>query len=123
MRGFTASPLLDAPRGIAVYLNGVRVNEPPAGRLAVSGVYLRGDEGIADEKTDDSVIVNTAITYQPNHALEVFLSASNLFDAEFETFGLYGEPDEVFPELNSGNNRFLSPNEPRGAWVGARYKW
>lgn len=88
-----------------------------------SGVYLRGDEGNLDEKTDDFVVVNTELRYQPQASLELFLSIHNLFDAEFETFGLYGEPDEVLPELNSGNNRFLSPNEPRGAWLGLRYEW
>lgn len=88
-----------------------------------SGVYLRGDEGNLDEKTDSSVVVNTTFNYQPSNALELYLSVSNLFDTEFESFGLYGEPDEVIPSLDSGNNRFLSPNEPRGAWLGARYEW
>ncbi|MGQ9425982.1 TonB-dependent receptor [Gilvimarinus sp. F26214L] len=88
-----------------------------------SGVYLRGDEGNLDNKTDSFAVLNTTLDLRPTQALRLFLSINNLLDAEYESFGLYGEPDEVTPGLDSGNNRFVSPGEPRGAWLGAQYSW
>lgn len=88
-----------------------------------SGVYLRGDEGNLDDETGEFSVINTTVNYQPADVFELYLSVNNVLDEEFEAFGLYGEPDEVLPGLDSGNNRFLSPNEPRGAWLGVRLAW
>jgi hypothetical protein len=44
-----------------------------------------------------------------------------VFDQEYETFGLLGEPDEVFADFQ--DPRFVGAGPPRGAWVGARVRW
>jgi outer membrane receptor protein involved in Fe transport len=86
-----------------------------------SGVYLRGDEGNQDSKTGTFFIANTNFIYRFSDELNLYLLITNLFDTEYETFGLYGEPDEVIPSLGDENTRFISPSEPRGAWMGLRY--
>jgi outer membrane receptor protein involved in Fe transport len=48
----------------------------------------------------------------------VFARVENVFDEDYETFGLLGEPDEVFE--NFADPRFLGAGPPRGAWVGVR---
>jgi iron complex outermembrane receptor protein len=88
-----------------------------------SGVHLRGDESNMDDRTGSAKAVNTQVTYTTPLDAEIYLAVNNIFDWEYETFGLYGEPDEVLPELDSSNNRFLSPSAPRGAWIGIRYTW
>ena len=88
-----------------------------------SGVYLRGDEGNLDDKTNDYLVLNTTISYQPADTITLYFAINNLLDEEYETFGLYGEPDQVIPSLGDENTRFLSPSEPRGAWLGARYRF
>lgn len=92
-----------------------------------SGVFLRGDEGNLDNKTNSTfnsdLITDLAIHYQASENFSAWLAVNNIFDVEKESFGLYGEPDEVIETLSDENTRFLSPNEPRGAWLGIKYTW
>ncbi len=88
-----------------------------------NGVYLRGDEGNLDDKTDAFVIADTALLYEPTSKWQLSFSINNVFDREYETFGLYGEPDEVLPELGDDNSRFLSPSEPRNIRFALRYEF
>ena len=87
--------------------------------LATSGQYLRGDEGNLTEKTTSYVVINARLEYRLNEDTMFFLAMNNLLDEKYETFGLFGEPDEVLGE-NFQNNRFLSPGAPRAAWLGVR---
>ena len=43
----------------------------------------------------------------------IFARVENLFDEDYETFGLLGEPQEVFPEMT--DPRFLGAGPPFGA--------
>jgi len=48
----------------------------------------------------------------------VFGRIDNVFDRKYYTFGILGDADEIFPDFD--NPRFVSPAQPRGAWVGLR---
>lgn len=50
--------------------------------------------------------------------VELWLRVNNLFDAEYETFGIYGDADE----LGFADPRFLSPGAPRSLLAGVRLK-
>ena len=52
-----------------------------------------------------------------------FIKAKNIFDEEYERFGLYGEPDEVIEDLENESPRFLSPAAPRSLALGIKYSW
>jgi iron complex outermembrane receptor protein len=41
-----------------------------------------------------------------------------VFNQKYETFGLLGEPDEVFETFEEP--QFYGAGPPRGAWVGVR---
>ena len=60
-----------------------------------SGVYLRGDEVNLLDKTDDWRSLNLRGEFQVSDWLTLFVRVENVFDEEYETFGLLGEPDEV----------------------------
>ncbi len=83
-----------------------------------SGVHLRGDEVNLLPTTPSYTVVNLRGEYRVSDALRLFARIENLFDAEYETFGLLGEPDEVFPEFE--DPRFFGAGPPFGAWVGVR---
>jgi iron complex outermembrane receptor protein len=51
----------------------------------------------------------------------LFARVENVFDEDYETFGLLGEPAEIFEEF--ADPRFLGAGPPLGVWVGARVKW
>lgn len=87
--------------------------------MITSGVYFRGDEGNFADKVDAYAIVNARAEYAVNDKIQLFLNVDNLFDANYETFGLFGEADEVLGD-EFGDNRFLSPGAPRAAWIGLR---
>ena len=83
-----------------------------------SGVYLRGDEVNLLSRTSSYTVVNLRGEYRVNDALRFFARIENLFDTEYETFGLLGEPDEVFPEFE--DPRFFGSGPPLGGWIGIR---
>ncbi|HSD75429.1 MAG TPA: TonB-dependent receptor [Steroidobacteraceae bacterium] len=83
-----------------------------------SGVHLRGDEVNLLEKTHDYAIFNVRAEFRFSDWLSVFARVENVFDADYETFGLLGEPDEVIAGFE--DPRFLGAGPPLGAWVGVR---
>lgn len=86
-----------------------------------SGVYLRGDEINALGKTSGFAVVNLRGEWRVNAMLAVFARVENVFDEEYETFGLLGEPDEVFPEFE--DPRFYGAGPPRAGWIGVKLKF
>ncbi|PVV07455.1 MAG: hypothetical protein B6D82_16560 [gamma proteobacterium symbiont of Ctena orbiculata] len=87
-----------------------------------SDIVLRGDESNLDEEIDGYSVVNLRGEYQASDNLKLFAKVDNLFDREYETFGLYGEADEVLGD-DYENPRFLSPGSPRAVWAGLSYKF
>jgi outer membrane receptor protein involved in Fe transport len=85
-----------------------------------SGVYLRGDEVNLLSKTGAYKVFNLHAQYRINDHAIVFARVENLFDQNYETFGLLGEPDEVFPTFTDA--RFLGAGPPQGAWLGIKIK-
>lgn len=83
-----------------------------------TGVFLRGDEVNLLEKTDDYTILNLRAEFRFSEWLTVFARVENVFDEEYETFGLLGEPDEVFEDFE--DPRFFGAGPPLGAWLGIR---
>ncbi len=91
-----------------------------------TGQYLRGDEANLLDKTDSYTVVNIHANYKVNKMLSVFARVNNLFDTDYETFGILGEPDEVFDGSSPGfspamdDPRFLGAGAPIGGWIGVR---
>jgi iron complex outermembrane recepter protein len=83
-----------------------------------SGVYLRGDEVNVLGLTDAYAVVNLHGSLRLNDHVNLFGRIENLFNNAYESFGLLGEPQEVFPAYS--NPRFYGPGPPIGAWLGVR---
>lgn len=81
--------------------------------------HMRGDEGNDRERIGDYFVVNLRGDIRVSDRFRVFLNVDNLFDEEYETFGLFGEADEVLGD-NFGDSRFFSPAAPRAAWLGVQ---
>ena len=86
-----------------------------------SGVHLRGDEANLLDRTDGYAILNLRGAWNVSDNLMLFARVENVFDEDYETFGLLGEPAEIFEEF--ADPRFLGAGPPLGVWVGARLKW
>ena len=87
--------------------------------VAGSDFYMRGDEGNDLSPVGDYAVVNVRADYELNSIFRLFLNIDNLFDAEYESFGLFGEADEVLGD-EFDDSRFLSPAAPLGAWLGVQ---
>ncbi|MEX2495810.1 MAG: TonB-dependent receptor [Woeseia sp.] len=88
-----------------------------------SGQHLRGDESGQLGKISGYGVLNLRGHYRLNDHLVLYASINNLFDTDYETFGLIGEePAEVDVPAFSGftNTRFLGPGAPRAAFVGIK---
>lgn len=83
----------------------------------MSGVYLRGDEANVDDKTDDWTVVDLYARMTLGNNLYLETRVDNVLDEEYETFGLYGEADEVLTNIQDTSGRFLGPAMPRMWWV------
>ncbi len=72
---------------------------------------------------DGYAVVNLRGAYTVNRHVEVFARGLNLFDTDYENFGLLGEdPSEVIPGLNNTSPRFLGVGAPRAGRVKVRLK-
>ena len=82
-----------------------------------SSQYYRGDEANVDKKISGYGLVNLHGRYKLNKNVQFFAKVDNLFDSEYENFGLYGEPDEA-PGLDYEDPRFVGAGAPRAGWIG-----
>ena len=85
--------------------------------LINSSQVFRGDEGNLIDQISGYGIVNLRGRYTLWNNLSIFAKVNNLFDETYETFGLFGEADEVLGD-EFEDSRFLSPGAPRAAWIG-----
>ena len=85
--------------------------------LLNSSQVFRGDEGNLIDRIPGYSIVNLRSRYLLWNNFSVFAKVNNLFDETYETFGLFGEADEVLGD-EFEDSRFLSPGAPRAAWIG-----
>jgi outer membrane receptor protein involved in Fe transport len=90
--------------------------------LHSSGAHFRGDEGNLFEELDGYTLVSVRAEYRLGERARLFANIDNLFDAEYETFGLFGEADEVLGD-DFDDPRFLGPGAPRAAWIGVRVEF
>ncbi len=94
--------------------------------IANSGQHLRGDESNELDEIDGYTLVNLGARYRVSDSLLVYAQVHNLFDAEFETFGLLGEePGEVEVPLVEDFETpiFLGAAPPRAGFLGLRYRF
>ena len=88
--------------------------------LFASGpMHLRGDEGNLLDKVDGYAIGTLRAEYAVSDNTRVFALVDNVLDRDYETFGVFGEPEEVLGD-EFDDPRFFSPGAPRAAWVGIR---
>ena len=88
------------------------------GGIVVGGdFHMRGDEGNDIGRIGEYAVLNLRGDYRVSNNVRLFLNVDNVLDEEYETFGLFGEPDEVLGD-DFADSRFLSPSAPRAAWLG-----
>ncbi len=83
---------------------------------------LRGDESNQLAPVDGYAVVNLNGKYNINKTFTVFARVNNLFDTDYETFGLLGEANEIFDGSGAtqafSNNTFLGSGAPINGFVG-----
>ena len=87
---------------------------------------VRGDESNQLDSVSGYTVVNLRARYAYSDQLEIFARVDNLFDEEFETFGLLGEsPDESgLPVIEDFSiPLFLGAAPPRAGFIGVRYSF
>ncbi|MDT8407936.1 MAG: TonB-dependent receptor, partial [Methylococcales bacterium] len=81
--------------------------------------FLRGDEGNDQPRLKDFWLLNLRAEVKVTDYFSVFGRVTNLLDNEYESFGVFGEADEVLGD-DFDDGRFVSPGAPRAGWVGLR---
>jgi len=85
-----------------------------------SSQYLRGDEANVDSELGGYGVVNLHSRYVVNKQVQFFAKVDNLFDNDYESFGLYGEPDEAPGLDHLEDERFVGAGAPRAGWIGIK---
>ena len=83
--------------------------------------YYRGDEANLLGQIDGYTIINMNASYQLHDKVTVFAKINNLLDTDYETFGLFGEADEVeISEVGRPleDGRFVGVGAPLAAYIG-----
>lgn len=92
--------------------------------LGINGLYsgdqfFRGDEANTTPHLSGYWLFNATAEYKVTRHFAVFGKVDNIFDARYNSFGVYGHAEEVLgPQFNDG--RFVSPGAPRAGWIGVR---
>ena len=89
---------------------------------ASSGAYFRGDEGNLLDELDGYALLSVRAEYRLSERARLFASIDNLLDEEYETFGVFGEADEVLGD-DFEEPFFVGPGAPRAAWLGVRVEF
>jgi len=92
--------------------------------VLASGQYARGDENNQDVngKVPGYGVVNLDTHYSINNSWKLFAKINNLFDKDFQTFGVLG--NNIFANGGAGaNEQFRSPAAPRAGWIGVTYEF
>ena len=88
--------------------------------IAVSGNYLRGDEGNRQAKVSGYTILNLHVRYAPVKHLEIWARVDNATNAHYETagalnFNAFANPITV--------ERFVAPGAPIAGWGGVKVRF
>jgi outer membrane receptor protein involved in Fe transport len=85
----------------------------------VSSQYLRGDDNNRHTQVSEYAIVNLNTRYALTQNVEVFAMARNVFDTNYETYGIVNQNF-----FNEGKGEaFLGPGAPISGWAGIRVKF
>jgi iron complex outermembrane receptor protein len=94
-----------------------------------SSQYFRGDESNQMGPLPGYTVVNLHSRYELTNSVELFVNVMNAFNANYETFGVLGDPTGIgapgipVNAMTNGpgvNNRFESPAAPISAFGGIR---
>ena len=91
----------------------------------VSSQYFRGDEANLSPPVPAFQTINLHTRYRVRDSIDLFAKVDNVFDAEYETFGIFGEVDEVDLAEAPGaeDPRMLGPGAPRTFSVGLKVRF
>ena len=93
--------------------------------IAVSESHLRGDESNQLDEISGYAVFNARVNYR-SEWIEAFVLVENLFDKDYENFGLVGEePAEVLGDAcdECEDPRFLGPGAPITVWGGLKIRF
>ena len=96
--------------------------EPFSASLQVrhaGGFHYRGDEANLLPEFGASTVAAVRATWQLREHITLTLDIDNLLDQDFETFGLFGEADEVLGD-DFENPAFRTPGAPRAVYAGVQ---
>ncbi|MFI3218965.1 MAG: TonB-dependent receptor [Methylococcales bacterium] len=81
--------------------------------------YLRGDEANHNAKSAGYWLFNATADYKVTKNFSIFGKLDNIFDKNYNSFGVYGNATQVLGD-SYNDGRFFSPGMPRAGWIGVR---
>ncbi len=93
--------------------------------ILASDQYFRGDEANENSKIDGYQVINFYARYDIADNTSIQLRVNNLLDEDYNTFGAYGEADEVLEDIypNVEGPSFVGPAAPRQIALKLKYEF
>lgn len=93
--------------------------------IYASEQYYRGDEANENKQIDGYGLLNIFSEYAVSDQLSFAVRVDNVLDNEYDTFGTYGEADEVlediYPDIDSPY--FIGVGQPRTMSISVQYRF
>jgi len=106
---FKASISVDLWKRVSLGING----------LYSGDLFFRGDEANLTPRLSGYWLFGAIAEYKVTKNFALFGKLDNIFDAHYNSFGVYGNATEVLGD-SFNNGRFVSPGAPRAGWIGVR---
>lgn len=90
---------------------------------AVSRQFFRGDEGNLAEPLPAYAVADARLDFRLGDRTSLGLEMRNLLDAEYATFGTFGDAEEVLGEEYEDHVRFVTPAAPRAVTVSVKARF
>lgn len=80
---------------------------------ATSEQYVRGDEGNLADPLPGYVVADARVEWTVSTPVRLLLEVDNVLDADYATFGAFGDAEDVLGDDYADTPRFLTPAPPR----------
>lgn len=90
---------------------------------STSEQYLRGDEANLEAPLPSYVVADARLELAVGARGTVIFDARNIFDADYATFGVFGDAEDVLGEEYENSRRFLTPAAPRTISIGVAMRF
>jgi iron complex outermembrane recepter protein len=111
------------PRHVAKLSATIDLTQRVTAGMTARGVakqFFRGDEANLAEPLPSYTVIDMGLDVRIGTRATIAVELRNAFDADYATFGVFGDAEDVLGEEFEDSRRFITPAAPRTLMIGAK---